>query len=306
MTKKLTKEQINKLTNDKRLCKYPWNIESDYGTIITKNVYSWERQAKSFVNSYIKPYVTGGVKTALSDAKDDDKRRAEEIKKYYGQAWFDLIAKQIETMGFTIKRSFNQIDLENSLQRYVASVDGYSFASVKMQIGINKVDPIKSDRRLQDYMHSKIKENVSLIKSMNVKYAHDLENDIYRSINEGGGISAITKKITERTQMNVRHAKLIATDQTGKILGQMNAYRSKKAGAEKYIWTSMGDNRVRPAHRTLNETVQKYDDPDGGDNGQMPGEPINCRCIAVAIFAGLNYEGLDLAGDEDSDGDDAV
>lgn len=298
MTRKLTKEQINQLTNDKRLCKYPWNIESDYGTIITKNVYSWERTAKTFVNERIKPYITGGVKTALSDAQGDDKRRAEELRKYYGQAWFDIIAKEIETMGFSIKQSFNQIDLENNLQRYVASVDGYSFASVKMQIGINKVDPIKSDRSLQTYMHSKIKENVSLIKSMNVKYAHDLENDIYRSITEGGGISSITKKITERTQMNVRHAKLIATDQTGKILGQMSAYRSKKAGAEKYIWTSMGDNRVRPAHRSLNETVQKYDDPDGGDNGQMPGEPINCRCIAVAIFAGLDDLESD-GGDDD-------
>ena len=46
----------------------------------------------------------------------------------------------------------------------------------------------------------------------------------------------------------------------------------------------MEDGRVRPKHQELDQKVFSYDDPDGGDNGQLPGEPINCRCVALPVI----------------------
>ncbi|MES5128901.1 hypothetical protein [Lactobacillus crispatus] len=48
----------------------------------------------------------------------------------------------------------------------------------------------------------------------------------------------------------------------------------------------MEDDRYRPKHQVIG-TRQTYDDPTGGDDGQMPGEPINCRCVADPIFSFL-------------------
>lgn len=89
--------------------------------------------------------------------------------------------------------------------------------------------------------------------------------------------------------MTANHAKLIANDQTGSIVSQLDSYRAKRAGARKYIWRSMEDNRVRPKHRELDGTEQVYGNPDGGDDGQMPGEPIRCRCVALPVFNESTY-----------------
>lgn len=281
--KKLTKDQIIALTNDRRIEKYPWKIERWYARMIIKHVYSWENIAKTFVNEYIKPYVSGGVATL-----NDDNKHKDNIREHYGSAWYQLMEQNLNTLNLLIQHSLVEKEVNSEVHKFTASVDDYALASVKLQIGPIGINPIVSDNAIKDMLQGNIAYNVALIKKMNSKYAFDLQTDIYRTLEEGGGIGAITENIVNRTGMSIKHAKLIATDQTGKILGQLHHYRAKKAGAEYYTWQSMEDNRVRPAHQLLDQTVQKYDDPAGGDNGLMPGEPINCRCIDVAIFKDLD------------------
>lgn len=120
--------------------------------------------------------------------------------------------------------------------------------------------------------------------------------DKRRSITKGGGVTSVTKAIVDRTHMTANHAKLIANDQTGSIISQLDSYRAKRAGARKYIWRSMEDNRVRPKHRELDGTEQVYGNSDGGDDGQMPGEPIRCRCVALPVFDESSSENIVRSG----------
>lgn len=277
--KKLSRDEIAGLTRNRMQYRYPWKLERSYATIMSKYIYSLEKTAKTFVNMYIKHYVSGGVATL----NDDDKHK-DDINSHHGEEWYKNIAKSLALLVVLIEREDVPEYVKQEVVKFVASVDGYSLATVKMQVGAIGLNPIVSDNAIKDMLQGKISYNVSLIKSMKSKYAHDLENDIYRSLENGGGIGSITEAIVRRTGMSIKHARLIATDQTGKILGQLNAYRATKAGAKYYIWQSMEDNRVRPAHRELDQTVQKYNDPAGGDGGQMPGEPINCRCVSLPVF----------------------
>lgn len=276
---KLSRAEIDRITKNRMQTRYPWKLERSYATIISKYIYSLEKKAKSFVNVYIKPYVSGGVATL-----NDDNKHKDDIESHHGKEWYKNIAKSLAMLVVLIDREDVPENVKQEVVKFVASVDGYSLATVKMQVGAIGLNPIASDNAIKDMLQGKISYNVSLIKSMKSKYAHDLEKDIYRSLENGDGIGAITEAIVKRTGMNIKHARLIATDQTGKILGQLNAYRAKKAGANYYIWQSMEDNRVRPEHRELDQTVQKYDDPAGGDGGLMPGEPINCRCVSLPVF----------------------
>ena len=276
---KLSRAEIDRITKNRMQTPYPWKLERSYATIISKYIYSLEKKAKSFVNVYIKPYVSGGVATL-----NDDNKHKDDIESHHGKEWYKNIAKSLAMLVVLIDREDVPENVKQEVVKFVASVDGYSLATVKMQVGAIGLNPIASDNAIKDMLQGKISYNVSLIKSMKSKYAHDLEKDIYRSLENGDGIGAITEAIVKRTGMNIKHARLIATDQTGKILGQLNAYRAKKAGANYYIWQSMEDNRVRPEHRELDQTVQKYDDPAGGDGGLMPGEPINCRCVSLPVF----------------------
>lgn len=71
-------------------------------------------------------------------------------------------------------------------------------------------------------------------------------------------------------------------DQTVKALGSES---SKKKGG-KYVWRTVGDNKVRDSHAELNNTVRDLlDSPD-------PGEEANCRCWAepITTAAGLEQE----------------
>lgn len=276
---KLSRSEIDRITKNHMQTRYPWKLERSYATIISKYIYSLEKKAKLFVNVYIKPYVSGGVATL-----NDDNKHKDDIESHHGKEWYKNIAKSLAMLVVLIDREDVPENVKQEVVKFVASVDGYSLATVKMQVGAIGLNPIASDNAIKDMLQGKISYNVSLIKSMKSKYAHDLEKDIYRSLENGDGIGAITEAIVKRTGMNIKHARLIATDQTGKILGQLNAYRAKKAGANYYVWQSMEDNRVRPEHRELDQTVQKYDDPAGGDGGLMPGEPINCRCVSLPIF----------------------
>lgn len=225
-----------------------------------------------YVDLYVKPYVKGG-KSLLSDASETN-----------DTTWIERLKQQLDLMSFSIETAQTTADITRIATKFVRAINTFNYHNVKMQTAIVGIDPISEDVAIRAYVKGKIAENVSLIKTMQSNYLNSLQDAIYRSITKGSGITQITEEITKRTGMSARHAKMIATDQTGSIIGQLQAYRSQKAGAKYYIWQSMEDNRVRPRHQTLDETKQRYGDPNGGDDGQLPGEPISCRCLQVPVF----------------------
>lgn len=251
--------------------RYPMKLEQQYARDLKKVVTDWDRGARSCAKFYLKQYVNGGTQLKLDDAAGDPN-------------WIDKLNQQIELMGFSMQQASKRHDVNSIATKFVRALNSFSYQNVKAQAAIVGLDPISDNNVLRNYVKGKIQENVSLINSMYSTYWHSLEKDIYRSITSGGGITSITDAITKRTGMGKKHADLIANDQTGTIISQLNAYRAKAAGAEKYLWRSMEDRRVRPKHRELDGKTFKYSDPNGGDDGQLPGEPIRCRCLAEPIF----------------------
>lgn len=64
---------------------------------------------------------------------------------------------------------------------------------------------------------------------------------------------------------------------------------SQASGAERYVWISSRDSIVRPRHRELHGTIQRWDDPpiaDASPHSEYryhPGERNNCRCLALTV-----------------------
>lgn len=251
--------------------RYPMKLEQQYAHDIKKVVNDWDRGARACVKFYLKQYVNGGTQLKLDDATNDPD-------------WIDKLNQRIQLMGFSMQQASKSHDVNSIATKFVKSLNGFSYQNVKAQAAVVGLNPISDNNVLRNYVKGKIQENVSLINSRYAWYWHSLEKDIYRSITSGGGITSITDAITNRTNMSKKHADLIANDQTGTIISQLDAYRAKSAGAEKYLWRSMEDRRVRPKHRELDGKTFRYGDPHGGDDGQLPGEPIRCRCIAEPIF----------------------
>lgn len=266
MAGKLTKEQVKQLTHNIPKTRYSWTLETYYARRLRQLISNWKQIASDHINRMINPLVTGGSLMLADDDHADD------------------IAAAITIMLVAINGSESDIYLASLATSFVNSVNTFSYHNVQAQTNHVGLKAIESNSTIDDYTKMKIKENVALIKSMKQEFVDRLEKTIYESINSGGGVGQIAKFLTKTTQMANNHAALIANDQTGSILGQLDTYRQQKAGAYGYIWQSMEDARVRPTHQALDQTFQKYNDPDGGDDGQMPGEPIRCRCVALPTF----------------------
>lgn len=252
---------------------YPFKIERSYYRDLAKMVRSWQQITMRVIDTQIKKYLYNGTKV-LTDADNSD-----------NPEWLRAVQTSLNLLSIQIDQKQPESSLNDIITRFVYSVNQFSYSKVvqrkgtaQMKAGIIALNPLQDNAKLREYTMSKIIENTNLIKTLRQRYIDQTKADIYRTISSGGGISDLTHSITSRTAITLRHADLIATDQTGKIVSQIDAYRNQATGSTRYIWRSMEDKRVRPKHRELDGKEFKYDDPNGGDNGQLPGEPIRCRC----------------------------
>ena len=252
---------------------YPFKIERSYYRDLAKMVRSWQQITMRVIDTQIKKYLYNGTKV-LTDTDNSD-----------NPEWLRAVQTSLNLLSIQIDQKQPESSLNDIITRFVYSVNQFSYSKVvqrkgtaQMKASIIALNPLQDNAKLREYTMSKIIENTNLIKTLRQRYIDQTKADIYRTISSGGGISDLTHSITSRTAITLRHADLIATDQTGKIVSQIDAYRNQATGSTRYIWRSMEDKRVRPKHRELDGKEFKYDDPNGGDNGQLPGEPIRCRC----------------------------
>jgi SPP1 gp7 family putative phage head morphogenesis protein len=95
----------------------------------------------------------------------------------------------------------------------------------------------------------------------------------------------------------------IARDQTLTLHSQIAHHRMRACGIKKAIWTSSGDERVRPSHDEADGEEYPIDvGLEVDDEMTFPGEPPNCRCTALPILPELDDD--ESEGDEGDEGDD--
>ena len=88
-----------------------------------------------------------------------------------------------------------------------------------------------------------------------------------------------------RGELGVGRARsvLIARDQTNKLNGQLTRARQRSVGFTHYRWSTAQDRRVRQEHADLQGRIFAWNDP---PNIGHPGEPIQCRCVAIPHYVG--------------------
>ena len=80
-----------------------------------------------------------------------------------------------------------------------------------------------------------------------------------------------------------KHANLVARDQIQKLSANLNETRQQSAGITKFIWTTQGDDRVRPSHAAINGNEYEWATGAPELGGAKPSEPVGCRCYSTAI-----------------------
>lgn len=225
---------------------------------------------------------------AETDIKMDSKR--------FDVSYGKKITRLFQNVGVQFERDFEP---DRDVKEMEARANKFNEKAVDKQMKtVIGVDPFRTEKWRESQTEAFVEENVSLIKTIPSKFFPEIEELVRRRVSEGVSTTKIKLEIMKKFQSTKKRAKLIARDQINKYHAKLNELRQRESGIEKYIWKTVGDERVRgkkgglypnakPSHAALDGEEFSWDDPPvSGVRGekQHPGNPINCRCISIPIF----------------------
>ena len=158
------------------------------------------------------------------------------------------------------------------------------FASRQLRKTIKRVARVSIVQTAEDdaLFREFVSENVAKITSISSAYFDDIEKSIRDSFDKGRTTRKIRDEIQARYGVSRSRATLIARDQISKLNGQITEHKQTSLGITRYVWSSSGDERVRPSHAANDGKVFEWSKPPP-ETGH-PGNDYQCRCIAEPIF----------------------
>lgn len=202
---------------------------------------------------------------------------------YTADGWSDTITSAINQLLTRWLGAFVRRQAETIASQFVqtaAKDNARSFA----------INLYGGDTQLREYLSAASYQNAKLIQSIPAQYLERVQNIVMTNMRNGMRPSYIEEALVKQFGITERRAKLIATDQYGKIQGDMNRIRQVNSGIEYFTWITSQDERVRHSHVEVAKRdvgygpgVFRWDDLPVVDGvPTFPGQPVRCRCVARA------------------------
>lgn len=143
--------------------------------------------------------------------------------------------------------------------------------------------------RVETALVQSIQDNVQLIRSIPRKLQLQIERTLLQQADGTADAVDLTTVLNEYGAMTADRVRLIANDQTRKLMTNMNAARMLDAGVVEYTWQhNPGAVTPRPLHVSYNGQTFRYDDPPviderTGERG-IPGQAIHCHCTMRPVL----------------------
>ena len=241
---------------------YPISLEREYARQLVKYV----RKVRGICNQHIPDMVDAAMWNTIH-ADDWTEEQTEEIDK-------DITAEEEAAIMAIILAMFNRVKTFNRRQQ--ENIFRSIFGSTPKEISKEDYEKIRQIW---------VNQNIELIHSIDrrtlesIRYA--LSENIIRAVDRKILIEELTESIMHMAEVNEKRAALIACDQVGKLNSQLAQLEQMNQGVDSYIWVTMGDSRVRPAHREREGKRFYWDSPPSGGH---PGWAIRCRCTSLGCY----------------------
>lgn len=221
-------------------------------------------------------------------------RRLEEVPKIK-TAWMNAVNEEFATFNVTAESA-------NVTETYLTGLrkahKERMIKSFGAALGID-ITPFMSDLAIRATMEKALATNIDLIVSIPRELNSQVLTQFQRVFDKKGfDQQAMLDALERRFKVAGSRAKLIARDQTGKIIGDLNKERQTGMGIKSYIWQTSEDERVvgtpggefpegnfvhgNHFERNGKEFLWAVPPFDG-----HPGQPINCRCVNLPIIPEL-------------------
>jgi SPP1 gp7 family putative phage head morphogenesis protein len=203
----------------------------------------------------------------------------------------DATPPSVESQFNSMKMEFGGIDgvadrlAKAAVIRSLQAVDERLKAAIKDALKVDVGSIFANDHELRASMAAATKANIGLITSIPEQYFGKLEKAVSENFVQGIRYEQLASIVEHIADVTESRAKLIARDQTSKMNSAFNKVRQQQVGIEKYQWQTMEDERVRESHAEMDGQECRWDKPPDVDGEEAnPGEPIDCRCLAVPVF----------------------
>ena len=249
---------------------YPHTIDREYTADLRKIVKAIALEVKSKVLPELKEQIK-----ARDTRNDSEEERA------------DALIDVLNAMNGINNFVFTGESLaEKYASKTYLSNEGKITSAIEKSTGIAIRLPLGDQTLANDW----IANNTLLIKDMQTEYLAKINKRISAGFTQGKTYQSIAKEIQKETGMTWRRAKLISRNEIGNLNAQINQERNKELGITKATWVSVMDERTRgnpsgkypdskPSHWANNGKEFEWSK---GLHGELPGEPINCRCFGIA------------------------
>lgn len=156
------------------------------------------------------------------------------------------------------------------------------------ELGITLNKPKVVNVASESELKQKALENALKVKDIKKEQALKLQDVIRDAYYSGKTTEEITAKISKVVDGGESRLKTIARDQTIKFANAVQTEKEQKAGVSRFVWVTMGDERVRDTHRHVDG--KEFDNVTGAlglldfPDSRFPGDDINCRCWKEPVF----------------------
>jgi SPP1 gp7 family putative phage head morphogenesis protein len=187
-------------------------------------------------------------------------------------------------------------EVADTMLKRVGAADWGTWAALGLEL--NKATKAKLRDALVGKRYTELQEaQVDLIKSLPREAAKTVHRWTKKAISDSTRYPVLAKRIkNELGGVTMSRAICIARTETARARTSFTQARAEAVGSKEYIWHTVGDAAVRPRHRKLNGTVQRWDDPPiTSEPGEKvirshPGQSFNCRCFCEPLLPKSKYE----------------
>lgn len=113
------------------------------------------------------------------------------------------------------------------------------------------------------------------------RFSQQVQSVLLEGLERGQSPAQMAASLRERASVSRSRALTIVRTETARAMSAGNRAAQEEAGITEFIWRATKDSRTRPEHRARDGKKYRWDNPPGGE---LPGEPINCRCTALAVI----------------------
>lgn len=250
------------LIHPKVKIQYPMSLEREYARELIK----YTRKIRDICKRHIPNMVEAAMWNVIH-ADDWTEEQTEEIDN-------DITAEEEAAIVAIILAMFNRVKTFNRRQQ--EKIFRSIFGSTPKEISRADYEKIRQIW---------VNQNIDLIHSIDRRtlesIRYTLSENIIRTVDRKILVEELADSIMHMADVNEKRAALIACDQVGKLNSQLTQLEQMNQGVDSYIWQTMKDNRVRPAHREREGKRFYWNDPPSDGH---PGWAIRCRCSAIPCY----------------------